>query len=82
LYSYDTEALPGGGLHHYPTLYAIHNLRAQRLEALDLSGYVVALDIDVYATFMVHTLNLDDGFVERSLQHVIISASTWVIAIQ
>src|ERR1700678_3893508 len=81
LYSYDAEALPGGCLHHYPALQAIYNLRTQRLEARDLSGNVVAFNVDVYPTFMVHTLDLDYGFIGRSLQHVVISASTWVIGV-
>src|SRR5580658_8058905 len=61
LYLYDAEALSSWRLHHYPTLQAIYNLRAQRLKARDLSGNVVALNIDVYATFMVHTLDLHNG---------------------
>src|ERR1700728_1105393 len=73
--SYDAEALSSWRLHHDPTLQAIDNLRAQRLKARDLGGNVVALNIDVYATFMIHTLDLHNGFVGRSLQHVVIFAS-------
>jgi hypothetical protein len=79
--SYDAEALRGGRLHHYPTLQANHDLRAQHLKARNLGGNVVALNIDVYATFMIHTLDLHNGFVRRSLQHVVISASTRVIGV-
>ena len=82
LYTYDAEALSGWRFHHHPSLQAIHDLRAQRLKARDLSGYIVALNIDMNAAFMVHTLYLNNRFVGRSLQHIIISASTWVIGIQ
>jgi hypothetical protein len=81
LYSYDAETLPRGRLHHHPTLQAIHDLRAQSLKAGHLGGNVVALNIEVNPTFMVHTLDLHNGFVGRSLQHAVISASTRVIGI-
>lgn len=82
MYSYDAEALSGWRLHHHPPLQAIDNLRAQRLKACDFSGYVVALNIDVNATFMLDALDLDNGFVEGSLQHVVLSASAGVTWIQ
>jgi hypothetical protein len=81
LYPYDAEALPGRRFHHDPTRQVTDNRCAQRLEARDFRGNVVALDIDVDATFMVHTLDLHNGFVWRSLQHAVISASSRVVGV-
>ena len=57
------------------------HLRAQRLEAGHLGGNVIALNVDVNATFMVHALDLHNGFVGRSLQHAVITASTRMIGV-
>ena len=81
MHSYDAETLAGGSLHHYPTLQALDHLGAQSLEARHLGGNVIALNVDVNATFMVHALDLHNGFVGRSLQHAVISASTRMIGV-
>ena len=81
LYSYDAETLPGGRLHHYPTLEAIHDLRAESLKAGHLGWNVIALNIDVHTAFVAHTLDLHYGFIGRSLQHAVITASTRMIGV-
>src|SRR5258708_4472416 len=72
--SHDAEALAGGCLQHYPTLQSIHHLRAELLEARDLSRDVVGFNIDVHPTFVLHALDLYDGLVRRCLQHAVVAA--------
>src|SRR5262245_27354843 len=47
--AHDAEPLAGRRFHHGPALQLLEHLRAEPLEARDLGGDVVGLDIDVHA---------------------------------
>src|SRR5215472_18426286 len=50
LYPHDAEALACGRLHHDPALKAIHNFRAELLQARHFGRDVVGLDVYMDAT--------------------------------
>lgn len=71
----DAEALAGRRLHHHPAIEPARDLGAQLLEARDLGGDVVGLDVDVDAALMLDALNLHDRLVGRRLEHAVGAAA-------
>lgn len=65
-------------LHHHPAFQTAGDLGAELLQARDLGGNVICLDIDMDAALMLHALNLHDRFVGRGFQHAIIVAAAWM----
>src|SRR6185437_13829956 len=78
---HDAEALAGGRLHHDPALQAVHDLRAQLLEASHLGGNIVGFDVEVYAAFVADALDLHDGLIGRGLQHEVVAATARMIRV-
>jgi hypothetical protein len=71
-----TKTLPSWSLHYHPTLEAVDDLCSQRLQTRYLCMNVICLDVDMNPTFMLHALNLHEGFIWRSLQHDVIATSS------
>jgi hypothetical protein len=58
-YADNAESLAGRCAHNDPILKALLDCRTKLFEPCDFSGDVVGLDVDVNATFVVDTLDLD-----------------------
>ena len=56
-------------------------LPAELLQARHFGGDVMGLDVEVNATFVIHLLDLHDGFVGRGFQHAIGAASARMIVV-
>ena len=81
LNSDDAEPLTRGRLHYHPTLQAIHNLGAQRLQAQHFGRDVIGLDVYVDPALVVHALDLHDRLIGRGLQHEVIAATARMLGI-
>jgi hypothetical protein len=81
LYAYDTKSLPGGCLHHDPTLQTIDHDGTQRFQARYFRGDVVGLDVEMNSAFVIDTLDLHNRFVRRRLEHALVAACARVIGI-
>src|ERR1700734_3885187 len=81
LYANDAEALAGWGLHHDPALKAFDYRGAQPRQARDFGSNIVALDINVNAALVVHSLDLHNRLVGRDLQHTVITATIWMLQV-
>src|SRR5690348_7183336 len=65
LHAHYAEALAGGSLHHYPTVQALENRRAEFLQPPDFGLDVVGFDVEMHAAFVLHALQLHHRFVGR-----------------
>jgi hypothetical protein len=79
--SNNTKPLTGGRLHDYPSFETLDHRCSQLLEARHLSRNVVRLNVEVYATFVLYTLDLNNRLVRRSFEHAVVAACAWVLAI-
>ena len=81
LHAHDAEALSGWGLHHHPSVEAVHDVRAQLLKTRNFGRDIVGLDIQVHAALVIDALNLHNGFVRRGLQHSIIASTAPMVEV-
>ena len=81
MYPYDAEALACGRLHHDPALKAIHNFRAQLLQARHFGRDVVGLDVYMDATLVLHALDLHDRLVGWGLQHAVVAPAARMLEV-
>jgi hypothetical protein len=82
LYPHDAKPLASWRLHHDPAFQPTHDLGAERFEARDFRGNVIALNVNVDAAFMVDALDLHDRFVRRRRQHSVPVAAARMIEIR
>src|SRR3569832_1509024 len=78
---HDADPLTAWRTHHDPTLHARVDRGSQLFEAGDFSGNIVGLDVDVYAAFMVHALDLHADLVFGRLEHHVIATRAGMIGI-
>lgn len=81
MHPHDTEALPGWGFHHDPTLEAVDDLRAQPAQACHLGRNVVSFDVYVDPTFMFDSLNLHNGLIGLRGQHPIVAPAAGMLQV-
>src|SRR5262245_38872296 len=73
LHADDAESLARGRLHHNPPLQSGNDPSTQLLQAGDLGGKVVGLDVDVDAALVLYPLKLDDRLVGWRLEHHVVA---------
>src|SRR4051812_2562724 len=81
LHSDDAETLSRRGPHHDPALHPRVHHGAKPFEACDLGRYVVGFDIDMYAAFVIDTLDLHADLVRWRFEHHVIVARSRMIPI-
>ena len=77
----DTKALTSWCLHDHPPLKTLYHCGSKLLQTCHLRRDVVRLNVEVHATLVLYTLDLNDRFVRRGFEHAIVVSRTGVLAI-
>ena len=68
-------------MHHYPAFQTSDYFCSQSLQAGYLGWNIVSFNVDMNPALVLDALNLDNGFIWRSLQHAVVSARPGMIGI-